>query len=235
MLANRLKILLAERDLTIKNTVDKTGISRNTLSNIVNNPYANVSTANVDKLCNFLEITPNQFYDYSGWRFNYELLTNVSSSKEESENKPLELRLKVSMISGKMRRVFELSYVLEYDMDYGDGGEHDAFVEVYQPDNDDELFIDVYKKMSPLFKHQVESELLQPVPVILELANKRGEFDNLKEAMNVQFVYIDFGNDVVFQDDFIYDRKNAERQKQTDKLMEDFRKYTISKNDSKKK
>lgn len=235
MLANRLKILLAERDLTIKNTVDKTGISRNTLSNIVNNPYANVSTANVDKLCNFLEITPNQFYDYSGWRFNYELITNVSSSKEESENKPLELRLKVSMISGKMRRVFELSYVLEYDMDYGDGGEHDAFVEVYQPDNDDELFIDVYKKMSPLFKHQVESELLQPVPVILELANNRGEFDNLKEAMNVQFVYIDFGNDVVFQDDFIYDRKNAERQKQTDKLMEDFRKYTISKNDSKKK
>lgn len=234
MLANRLKILLAERDLTIKNTVDITGISRNTLSNIVNNPYANVSTANVDKLCNFLEITPNQFYDYSGWRFNYELLTNVSSSKEESENKPLELRLKVSMISGKMRRVFELSYVLEYDMDYGDGGEHDAFVEVYQPDNDDELFIDVYKKMSPLFKHQVESELLQPVPVILELANNRGEFDNLKEAMNVQFVYIDFGNDVVFQDDFIYDRKNAERQKQTDKLMEDFLKYTISKKDNSK-
>ena len=235
LLANRLKILLAERDLTIKDLMKATGLSRNSLSNMVNNPFANISTENVDKLCNYLEVAPKDFYDYSGWRFNYELLTNVSSSKEESENRPLELRLKVSMISGKMRRVFELSYVLEYDMDYGDGGEHDAFVEVYQPDNDDELFIDVYKKMSPLFKHQVESELLQPVPVILELANNRGEFDNLKEAMNVQFVYTDFGNNVVFQNDFIYDRSSAEHQKQTDKLMEGFRKYMNSKNDSKKK
>ncbi|WP_169483315.1 helix-turn-helix domain-containing protein [Limosilactobacillus reuteri] len=235
MLANRLKILLAERDLTIKDLMAATGLSRNSLSNMINNPFANIATDNVDKLCNYLEVSPKDFYDYSGWRFNYELLIDGSSSKEKAENEPLELRLKVSMISGKMRRVFELSYVLKYDMDYGDGGEHDAFVEAYQMDGADKLFIDVYKKISPLFKHQIESELLQPVPVILELANSCGEFDNQKEAMNVQFVYTDFGNNVVFQNDFIYDRSSAEHQKQTDKLMEGFRKYMNSKNDSKKK
>lgn len=235
MLANRLKILLAERDLSIKDIVDAIGLSRPSVSNMVNNPFANIATENVDKLCNYLEVSPKEFFDYSGWRFNYELLTDVPSSKEESENKPLELRIKVSMISGKMHRVFELSYILEYDMDYGDGGEHDAFVEAYQIDGDDKLFIDVYKKMSPLFKHQIESELLQPVPVILELANSCGEFDNQKEVMNVQFVYTDFGNNVVFQNDFIYDRSSAKHQKQADKLIEDFQKYMKSKNDSKKK
>lgn len=69
MLANRLKILLAERDLSIKDTVKETGISRNTLSNMINNPYANVSTNNINKLCNFLEVIPNDFYDYFPWNF----------------------------------------------------------------------------------------------------------------------------------------------------------------------
>ena len=62
MLRNRLKILLAERDLSIKNVIENTGISRNVLSNMINKPVANVSTKNMDNLCNYLEITPSEFW-----------------------------------------------------------------------------------------------------------------------------------------------------------------------------
>ena len=71
MLANRLRALLAERDLTIKDAMKATGISRSSFSNMVNNPYANISTDNVDKLCNFLSVSPADFYDYIPWRFTY--------------------------------------------------------------------------------------------------------------------------------------------------------------------
>lgn len=64
MLRNRLKILIAERDLKIKDLMNATGLSRNSLSNIVNNRSANVSTKNLDKLCNYLEVTPTEFWEF---------------------------------------------------------------------------------------------------------------------------------------------------------------------------
>lgn len=64
MLRNRLKILLAERNLKIKDVVSATELTRPTVSNIVNNRSANVSTKNLDKLCNYLEVTPTEFWEF---------------------------------------------------------------------------------------------------------------------------------------------------------------------------
>lgn len=64
MLRNRLKILLAERNLTIKDVMNAIGLTRPSVSNMVNNPFANVSTKNLDKLCNYLEITPAEFWEF---------------------------------------------------------------------------------------------------------------------------------------------------------------------------
>lgn len=65
MLANRLNILLAERQLTNKQVVEETGLSRNSISNIANNPEANIATETIDKLCNYLDVTPAEFFLYS--------------------------------------------------------------------------------------------------------------------------------------------------------------------------
>ena len=64
MLRNRLRILLAERDLKIKDVVNATGLTRPSISNMVNNRSANVSTKNLDKLCNYLEVTPTEFWEF---------------------------------------------------------------------------------------------------------------------------------------------------------------------------
>lgn len=235
LLANRLKILLAERDLTIKDLMKATGLSRNSLSNMVNNPFANISTENVDKLCNYLEVAPKDFYDYSGWRFDYEWDTkSVPFSQYNQANCCAGIR--VTMTSGKLVRSFTLFYNLEYDADYGDGGGHDVFIVAYNDAGSDAALKTVYKKMSPLFKHQIESELLQPVSIILEQANKRGEFDGNKLKLNVQFVYPGENDEIVFQDNFIFDRKNGDKTESeaaTAKLLEEFRKSQVSKSDEK--
>lgn len=64
MLANRLSVLLAERQISIKEVVAETGLSRSAISNIVNNPDANVATATIDLLCLYLGVTPAEFFTY---------------------------------------------------------------------------------------------------------------------------------------------------------------------------
>ncbi|WP_125705517.1 helix-turn-helix domain-containing protein [Lacticaseibacillus daqingensis] len=76
MLANRLNVLLAERQLSIKDVVTDTGISRNTISNISNSPSANIATDTIDRLCNYLEITPANFFEYSPYLLKYNWTTS---------------------------------------------------------------------------------------------------------------------------------------------------------------
>lgn len=64
MIENRLKVILAEKRLKIKDVAQNTGLSRNTISNIANNPYSNVSNSTLNKLCECLNITPTDFFLY---------------------------------------------------------------------------------------------------------------------------------------------------------------------------
>jgi putative transcriptional regulator len=64
MLENRLRILLAERRLKVKQVVEDTGISRSAISNISNNPKANIATKNIDTLCQYFDVTPAEFFEY---------------------------------------------------------------------------------------------------------------------------------------------------------------------------
>lgn len=64
MLRNRLKILLAERELKVKDVSKAIGISATTLSHMSNNRSANVSNNSLDKLCNYLGITPAEFWEF---------------------------------------------------------------------------------------------------------------------------------------------------------------------------
>lgn len=183
MLANRLKILLAERDLTIKDLIQKTGISRNVLSNMVNKPFTNVSTNNIDKLCNCLEVSPKEFFDYSGWRFNFEFNSN------DKENPSLS----ITMTSGKMTRNFSLFFRYDYidPRDPNNGATEDyAMIFAENPNGFDKYFVDVYQHLSPLFQHQVENQLISA-------AKKAFEFYDGNTTPC--FFNYDFNDDVVFE------------------------------------
>ena len=62
MLKNNLNVLMAERNLTIQQIHEKSGISRNTISHIVNKPYSNPSLRNVDTLCKILHVGVADFF-----------------------------------------------------------------------------------------------------------------------------------------------------------------------------
>lgn len=62
MLENRLNVLLAERRLKIKDVMAGTGLSRNTISRIVNNPTVNISTKCLESLMMFLGVGPGEFW-----------------------------------------------------------------------------------------------------------------------------------------------------------------------------
>lgn len=66
MIANKLNVLLAERQLTIKEVVDGTDLSRNTISNIINKNMTNsINLKTLNSLCMFLDIEPKDFFVYS--------------------------------------------------------------------------------------------------------------------------------------------------------------------------
>lgn len=72
-MANKLKSLLAERNLTIKQIIKDTGLSRNTLSNIINNPLSNISLDTLNTLCIYLKITVDDFYSFVPFNFEYNI------------------------------------------------------------------------------------------------------------------------------------------------------------------
>lgn len=73
-ITNRLAIILALHKKSIKDVIDNTDLSRNTVSNIVSNPNSNISIHTLEELCNYLKIMPNDFF-------------YVELSKQDEKNK----------------------------------------------------------------------------------------------------------------------------------------------------
>lgn len=65
MIRNRLNILLAERNLNIKDVYENTGLSRTTVSNMINGVSDGLQMKTLDILCNYLEVSPSEFFDYA--------------------------------------------------------------------------------------------------------------------------------------------------------------------------
>ena len=93
MIANRLNVLLAERELNILDVYKATKISRTTLTNLTHGGTPKADT--LDKLCMFLHTTPDQFFIYSPYELNfsavsgdneneYKLYTNVLHYQDET-------------------------------------------------------------------------------------------------------------------------------------------------------
>ncbi|MGO2108162.1 helix-turn-helix domain-containing protein [Staphylococcus equorum] len=74
MIQSRLSVLMAERGLKISDIYEETGISKTTLMAISENTGKGVQFDTVDKLCNFLGVTPCEFFEYSPYLINYKMV-----------------------------------------------------------------------------------------------------------------------------------------------------------------
>ena len=174
MLANRLKILLAERDLTIKKVIEETGISRNVLSNMINKPFSNVPNANIDRLCNFLEISPSDFWEYTPWLFRY---FTRPGGEVEDDNLVINSTavMTVQAINGKIKRNTTFAFYL-YNNDkigFFDGTIYTVRV-LYDNKGG---FKEIFDSLSPVFQHSIQSKIVGTASSFLESAIKNHELD----------------------------------------------------------
>lgn len=65
MLQNRLRILMAERELSATELSKLIGISRNTITSIRNNKTIMIRLDTLNTLLKFFEVTPNDFFSYN--------------------------------------------------------------------------------------------------------------------------------------------------------------------------
>lgn len=73
MIRNRLSELLSERGLKTSRVALEVGIARSSLTSMIQNDSEMVRYDAIDKLCNYLNITPYDFFDYSPLTFNFTL------------------------------------------------------------------------------------------------------------------------------------------------------------------
>ena len=65
MIENRLRVIAAERYLTARKISEDTGIFETTLSKIMNNTTKGIKYATINRLCKYLQITPNELFTYT--------------------------------------------------------------------------------------------------------------------------------------------------------------------------
>ena len=71
MISTNLKILLAERSLTISKVCEDTGISRTTLTALCSNKSKGIQFDTLDTLCNYLNVLPEDILTFSPYRISF--------------------------------------------------------------------------------------------------------------------------------------------------------------------
>lgn len=70
MILSRLKVLMAERDLKVSQVANDTGLSRTTLTALSNNTLKGIRLDTINTLCQYLDISTNDFFDYLPFDFD---------------------------------------------------------------------------------------------------------------------------------------------------------------------
>lgn len=92
MIRNRLSLLMTERGLSASRVGNDTGIAKSTLSKITNNNSSKIDYSTINTLCNYLKITPADFFEYSPLdaSFYFELGNLTTTDEQRSHGEPLE-------------------------------------------------------------------------------------------------------------------------------------------------
>lgn len=72
MIKTNLAVLMAERGLKISDIYEATGISKTTLMAISDNTGKGIQYETMDKLCNYLGVTPSEFFVYFPYSINFD-------------------------------------------------------------------------------------------------------------------------------------------------------------------
>lgn len=121
MIINRLSILLVERNIKASKLSVDTGIAKSTLTKITNNNSIQIDYLTLNKICNYLKVTPDDFFDYSPYDIEFftdveEVFTDFdSNSPSVPFTEKIEINLFLKLFQyGKDFQTIEYVYPVEY-------------------------------------------------------------------------------------------------------------------------
>lgn len=121
MIINRLSILLVERNIKASKLSVDTGIAKSTLTKITNNNSIQIDYLTLNKICNYLKVTPNDFFDYSPYDIDFftdieEVSTDFDpNSPSVPFTKKIEINLFLKLFHyGKDFQTIEYVFPVEY-------------------------------------------------------------------------------------------------------------------------
>lgn len=160
MIQSRLSVLMAERGLKIADLYEETGISKTTLMAIAENTGKGVQFDTVDKLCNFLGVTPCDFFDYSPY-----IVETQKSDFTEGNLKGIEIKIK--------KQNYEKDFNLDIYVYSGDSyaipfkkGEFDYYIALALQSSDhytDDEFYTFLSNMNISFRTDFINKLIKEV------------------------------------------------------------------------
>ncbi|ARM68451.1 MULTISPECIES: helix-turn-helix domain-containing protein [Staphylococcus] len=160
MIQSRLSVLMAERGLKISDLYEETGISKTTLMAVAENTGKGVQFDTVDKLCNFLGVTPCEFFDYSPY-----IVETKKSNFSEGNLEGFEIRIK--------KQNYEKYFNLDIYIFSGDSydiplkkGEFDYYISLVLQDSDhysEHEFYHFLTNMSISFRIDFINKLIEKV------------------------------------------------------------------------
>lgn len=163
MLKNRLSVLLAERELTAAKVYEETGISRSTLSTLVNNSGDGVQYKTLDTLCNFLEIEPGEFFDYAPYLLDYEIETFGETENENIFTFNHEEFLNIRITRGLKKTVESLQFFFFNDTDkepYEKIEDANIYAALESSSTENNFIDDIYPSMPLSLKATVRNKLI---------------------------------------------------------------------------
>lgn len=170
MIRNNLAKLMIDRGISATQLFTDTGIARSTISKISNNNTDKISLQTIDKLCNYLEISPMDFFDF--WPYevkiqcgfiNFDSLKDVSEHWSSNGIQPEPCFLLIEFSRGKNITKF-IEYSLVFNDEYLSGFPYDE----YEKDSHPTAYLDDIKLIKSDFNLtdmpvQFKTDLLEQV------------------------------------------------------------------------
>ena len=174
MIRNRLSILLAERELTATEVSKETGISRTTLSSLVNNSGEGIQFKTLETICRFLDIEPSLFFDYSNALIHYENVKLSSYKYNNTDYEEFYFDLPISVGVEEQVHRFNI-YIQSKNQDFSDMKsrfkEFDFYVDI---DTSTDFFDYIYNGLSLALKKETAKKILKiSIELSKEIINKK--------------------------------------------------------------
>ncbi len=157
MIRCNLSVLLAERNLKITKVSNDTGISRTTLTSLVNNRAQGIQFDTINSICTYLKISPDLLISFIPVDIKIRLVSIVGINS---------LEIDVEII--KNSRTFNCSLLGSYHTSFNNGelsyldiyiGLFDEYSEEVKEEN--HIIVSAFNMLSTPFINDIESEIIE--------------------------------------------------------------------------